>query len=528
VTSNSPPLSPTAPTAAAIDGPGGVEGSKPILPDEVTEEILLRLDGAADVARVAVTCSTHLRVVSNSVFLRRFRSLRPPPVVGLLPSTGTLMLHHAEPPHSSAPAGRAVARVGDFAFSFLPMDPATFTKWEICDARGGRVLLSRTRLRRANVVVPPAKFLDLAVADPLHRRYVLVPPIPGEIVRERCSDEMRSEPFLAAAAARREEETGEGSQFRFQIIYNWMSSYEIDTFVFTSDTGEWCAATSFSFFQTRMLQSPKLFVRYCVANRFYWVHYQSDHMFMFDQCEMKFSISRLPFPCSDLRRFAVFDAGVNGLGFMVLHYRAARPLEVYYMKNDGGGAEEGALRHVHSFTPSREPGYSYMIVGEVEGYMVLEGKVLCLGIARHTYFTVDLKTFQIEKLCTPGGGSSIYPALLYASYPLLLSPPTISSQQYFSPGTNQPPAISHQHFSPRTNNQRQPPATSQMNRFYELVRCFVLIMLFSIFALMGIVSLCCFTLHLRILLLGHMAHLYIYICLLYLDYLMCPLLSNVS
>jgi hypothetical protein len=38
-----------------------------------------------------------------------------------------------------------------------------------------------------------------------------------------------------------------------------------------------------------------------------------------------------------------------------------------------------------------------------------------------------------------------------------------TSQQYFSLGTNQPPATSQQYFSLRTN-QHQPSATSQTNR----------------------------------------------------------------
>jgi hypothetical protein len=40
-----------------------------------------------------------------------------------------------------------------------------------------------------------------------------------------------------------------------------------------------------------------------------------------------------------------------------------------------------------------------------------------------------------------------------------------TSQQYFSLGTNQPPATSQQYFSLRTN-QHQPLATSQTNRLF--------------------------------------------------------------
>ncbi|KAF8655532.1 hypothetical protein HU200_061077 [Digitaria exilis] len=68
-----------------------------------------------DLVRAYASCFTFRRVVSGRRFLRRYRSLHPPPVLGFLavasdgPSASgdlhsTLRFHPAEPPHRSAPA----------------------------------------------------------------------------------------------------------------------------------------------------------------------------------------------------------------------------------------------------------------------------------------------------------------------------------------------------------------------------------------------------------------------------------------
>ena len=130
------------------------------LPPEILEDIFLRLDDAADVARASAACKSHRSVVFNRQFLRRYRFLHPPPVLGFL---------HAEAPHKSAPAASSLAvQAADFTFSFLPTDPnANYgsRSWRVCDARDGRVLLSRRSAKSS------ATFLDLVICDPL------VPPV---------------------------------------------------------------------------------------------------------------------------------------------------------------------------------------------------------------------------------------------------------------------------------------------------------------------------------------------------------------
>ena len=78
------------------------------LPVDLLEEIFLRLDDTADLARASTACASFRRVVSNSRFLRRFRSLhlRPVPVLGLLLDNNrhceTGIFYPAQPPRRSA------------------------------------------------------------------------------------------------------------------------------------------------------------------------------------------------------------------------------------------------------------------------------------------------------------------------------------------------------------------------------------------------------------------------------------------
>ncbi|CAN6175455.1 unnamed protein product [Urochloa humidicola] len=105
------------------------------LADELLEEIFLRVPAAADLARSSAACSIFRRVIANHSFLRRFRALHPPPLLGIL-SDGFIP---AQPPHPSPAAARAFADAGaaDFACSFLP----SRNRWHRCDFRDGRALL---------------------------------------------------------------------------------------------------------------------------------------------------------------------------------------------------------------------------------------------------------------------------------------------------------------------------------------------------------------------------------------------------
>lgn len=183
---------------------------QPSLPDELLEDIFLRLDDTADLTRAYASCSTFHRIVSGRHFLRRYRSLHRPPVVSFLaltsgsPAPGyrrrTLRFHPAEPPHCSAPAA------ADFALAFLS-DPSC---WRVRDVRDGRALLSRQR-------VAGVGFEDLIVYGPLHRRQIQIGPIPGDLdYPSACNGNVfkHYEPFLDPATDKEKETEDEDMPLR--------------------------------------------------------------------------------------------------------------------------------------------------------------------------------------------------------------------------------------------------------------------------------------------------------------------------
>ncbi|XP_062204215.1 uncharacterized protein LOC133906358 [Phragmites australis] len=390
---------PVAPTPAA----------QPALPDELLEDIFLRLGDAADLARASASCTSFRRVISSRLFLRRFRSLHPPPVLGFLYSSGgNVGFHAAQPPRRSAPAGRAFDEAVDFTFSFLP-DPSC---WRVGDVRDGRVLLSRYT---ATCFI----FEDLVVCDPLHRRYVHIPPISGDLATSTGHGGMQKfEPFLAPAGDEQEE-----AERSLRVICNVMSKYKVVPFVYSSVTGKWGCVTPFSIVTDEWMVSPTSLQHRCVHSCFYWTGYCEKVMLMLDVREMKFSVIDLP-PDSNQRYKTIVEAGEGRIGLFVL---GDRELDLYSKtwRDNGVGAKEWRHDNVIPL-----PNCHWTIAGAAEGYILLR------GILRDYsqfwsfpskpdahYFTLELKTLLIERLCA--SKFDILPDYLYASFPPPLSPPSI-------------------------------------------------------------------------------------------------------
>ncbi|KAF0905119.1 hypothetical protein E2562_000917 [Oryza meyeriana var. granulata] len=165
------------------------------LTDDLLAEIFIRLPTPEDLVRASAACVSFRRLVTDRSFLRRFRSLHAPPLVGFLDHKG---FHPALPPHPSAPAARAVSDAADFTLSFLP-SPGS---WMVRDVRDGRVLVDRDPEAESGGSDEPLIFTEIAVCDPLRRRFLLLPPIPDDLASsvERPAHvhlERWCEPFLA-------------------------------------------------------------------------------------------------------------------------------------------------------------------------------------------------------------------------------------------------------------------------------------------------------------------------------------------
>ncbi|XP_044428667.1 uncharacterized protein [Triticum aestivum] len=88
------------------------------LADHLLAEIFLRLPDPADLARASAACVTFRQISTDRSFLRRFRRLHAPPILGFLWAGG--MFYPTLPPHPCAPAAHALNLAADFYFSFIP------------------------------------------------------------------------------------------------------------------------------------------------------------------------------------------------------------------------------------------------------------------------------------------------------------------------------------------------------------------------------------------------------------------------
>ncbi|CAL4905151.1 unnamed protein product [Urochloa decumbens] len=400
-------------------------------------EIFLRLDSAADLARASAACTAFLRVAR---FLRRNRSLYRRPVVGFLQSEGPLhpgprSLHHAEPPHRAASAGRALAQLVDLTFSFLP-DPSS---WQIRDSSDGRVLLT-------------SGFVDLVVCDPLHRRYVRIPPVPYDLTTGAF--QLARHPFLAPAG---EEESS------FRVIWIMKRDSKVYAFVFTSATWEWRGVTfdGWSGIGGVMLTSCRNYAHRSL--------YQTSGLFsdvlMLDTRRMEFSVgsrdrieeretpffgeferSRVPVPgtaflgrgtrhrsafpvtVSHSRLHAIVDAGEGRLGLLTI---GDDMVDLYCKawQDNNAGAEE--WQHEKTIPLPDADSLRYTFSGAGSGYLLLQAipqdpselASSSQEVPKIQYFILEVKTLLIERLCL--SNKRIDFARLYANFLPPLSLPSV-------------------------------------------------------------------------------------------------------
>ncbi|KAL6847092.1 hypothetical protein ACP4OV_022945 [Aristida adscensionis] len=400
-------------TAAARCTAAAAPAERPALPvpDELLEEIFVRLDAAADLARASAACASFRRVVSARRFLRRFRSLHPPPLLGHLDfERDRGAFHPAEPPHRSAPAARALARAADFAFSFLP-DPES---WSTCDVRDGRVLL----YRQLDIFRP----VELVVCDPLHRRYVQIPPIPDDLAASAWCVVREYNTFLDAACKEAKDEQEEDLSFR--LICYVHSHHKLVTFNFASATGRWHGVT---FDRSTPLHPlvpvlPALFQRHYAHGCFYITHRDILSLFTLDGREMKFSfMDHHPPIRHGQKELAIVEAGEGRLGLLTCGYGV---LDLYSATLPNNGANTVEWRH-EKIIPLPDPDCSWYIPGAEESHILLIANPLSDRKYTHQwhYFTLDLKTLLIERLCV--SDRYIVHAGLYKSFPPLLSLPSV-------------------------------------------------------------------------------------------------------
>ncbi|KAF7088540.1 hypothetical protein CFC21_091641 [Triticum aestivum] len=403
----------------------------PHLFDEILEEIFLRLPTPAGLARASTASPRFRRIIAERSFLRRFRALHPPPLLGLAIDKGGF--HPAEEHHPSAPLARALADAADFSYSFVPKpDKAWLTPWYLRDVRDRRILLECS----CRFDIDPV-FTNLAVCDPLSRRYVLLPPIPEEMTvqQERL---VEFAPMLVPIGEE-EEETS------FRVICTPRYKSKLVMFVFSSITGQWCIAASPSWSSLGIVEPPCNglshfnYVRGC----FYWPALWKDKLLMLDTRLMEFSIVNILTgyhvqlinqPGQSVCMSTIVDGTEGALEmFTLVGSYSYATFHLYHttQQNNGESPKEWQLKNVIALPPQCH----YFAVGATERFLFLR----CIRIAQwddnahgllpedneFDLFSLDVKTSELKKVCR---AKHYYPPNLVHSYfgfPPSLSKPSL-------------------------------------------------------------------------------------------------------
>uniref|UniRef100_A0A0D3GSA6 DUF1618 domain-containing protein n=1 Tax=Oryza barthii TaxID=65489 RepID=A0A0D3GSA6_9ORYZ len=331
-----------------------------------------------------------------------------------------------------------LAHAADFTFSFLPT-PDHWWRWMPLDWRDGRVLAA---------LVPMAKFTtdegdegefvpfprrddvtDLAVCDPISRRYVILLAIPGDLItsgeqRDRLFD------FNAFLAPATEEEMA-GSSFR--VVATAQCKIKLFVFVFSSRSEEWRSYQfdSGSIFaadvSSSVLVQADFFLapRYYAHCRLYWVLKEMDKLLVLDTCEMVFFTIDLERD-EHMSNIAILDeAEEDMIGVFSIRTDldfATRTQLCYTIRQVKADAANGPPLNFDKIIPLPLPmEYMFRIIDAADGYLLLEGRLLdwfeCSleeGRPDTLYFSLEPKTLVLKRICVlerPITAAKIYTGL---------------------------------------------------------------------------------------------------------------------
>nr|XP_051195254.1 uncharacterized protein LOC127308466 [Lolium perenne] len=390
----------------------GAQLSLPDLRDELLEEIFLRLPGPAALARASTVCASFHRVITERAFLRQFRKRHPPPLLGLVDEEGVFL--PAQAPHPSAPLARALVAAGDFTYSFVPEpdnNTGTPKTWFPRDARDGRVLLEHT-----SRFVLKTVFTDLAVCDPLSRRYVLLPPIPEDMTSQE-EHLLEFRPMLAPIREGKDEADEDETSFKVICVARYRT--KLASFVFSSITGQWRIAASTTWSSLGAVEpSWKRMYRYnYFRGCFYWTDLWRDKLLVLDTGVMEFStVAVLTGTHVQLRNqpgqricMSIVVDGTEGALEMLTLAGDYGPTSFYLyhttQKSNGGSSIEWNLENVMEL-PRR---WLCSTMGATEGFLFLrcdreaqlDGSALgFLPEDNHVNFlSLEVKTFELKQVC---------------------------------------------------------------------------------------------------------------------------------
>ncbi|CAO2045508.1 unnamed protein product [Urochloa humidicola] len=279
-------------------------------------EIFLRLAFPSTLIRAAAVCKCWLRAASDPAFLRRFRDLHPPRLLGCYLSIGSLDRGWRVEFVPVPPQPTGVASVRRTSTSLGTHDsPPT----RIADCRNGRVVIE----------LDHGKQSTLGIHSPLHpaRGMVILPPVPTTPYRHGT---LR---FFGNILSK---EDGSGlSYFYFTLDYTEKEK-KATACVYMLQAGAWhihtSATTELSRLHGSLLQPPNAFI---VDDKIY-MGFTLHKIFVLDLSSSTFFTLKYP-------EGAVFDTNVvlspaDGSGFFLSH---VNELQLCIWFHKGGKDNEG-------------------------------------------------------------------------------------------------------------------------------------------------------------------------------------------
>ncbi|KAL6878333.1 hypothetical protein ACP4OV_012503 [Aristida adscensionis] len=383
---------------APID-PGPQGKAPPALPDHLLQEIFVRIASPADLVRASAACASFRGLIADPSFLRRYRSLhRHPPLFLGLVDQGIEGFVPVDAPHPNALAARALAHAADFSFDYLPR-----RSWSPWDARDGRLLLGCS--------AAGAAFCDLAVCDPLYRGYVLLPPIPDDLVASVLDQvkDAHSDNFDAFLVPSQDYE-----DTQFRVIGLTYCRVKAVVFVYSSVSGHWTvgAPTNWDDLGLIGILPDGIPLGWCPSYAygcFYWKVPSRNQLLKLDINRMEFSTVVIPFQGAYQDIVVVVEAPEGRLG--MLSHNSALPYLYYIIRQNDG---EGANYFQVETTISVPWDVSY-IAGVAEGYIFLRAEEK----GETTFFSLDGRTLKFERLCAAWLSCYIIP---YFGFPPFMSP----------------------------------------------------------------------------------------------------------
>jgi hypothetical protein len=368
------------------------------LPDDLLKEILVRVASPADLARASTASVSFHRLITDPIFLRRYRSFHPPLVLGLV-NEDDCSFEPAEAPHPGAPAGRAMARAADFSFDYVPR--GRWDGWYPCEIYDGRVLLGCLCPDSDLEVVLP----DLAVCDPLSRRYLLLPPIPDGQAYEQ---NLKHYDVRFAPSVDEDDETS----FRVIMVMHCDQELVVTVFSSGSGSGSWSVSASTSWDSLRLSRPTKFSQELCYPsyayNCLYWKMCLNNKLVKLNMNTKKFSTVDL-LPVHEERIILIVEEGNVMLGMFSHHIYAKWSPARYYtsVQKEGKITNEWQLKNIIP-----------MPIADCCIYFVCQPqRYIFLADYTSGCFTLDFKTMTFERVNTKC--QDVQP---YLGYPPSMSP----------------------------------------------------------------------------------------------------------